>query len=65
MPDPCLRVSLASQTGTIIVLDAGSDHLTVLAYNALGEKITATPAMAEDKIYVRTEKHLFAFGARP
>jgi hypothetical protein len=36
--------------------------LAVLARNALGEQITATPAMVQDKLYVRTEKHLFAFG---
>jgi outer membrane protein assembly factor BamB len=55
------RVCLASQSGTIIVLDAASDSLKVLARNPLGEKITATPALAENAIYVRTDKHLFAF----
>jgi outer membrane protein assembly factor BamB len=58
------RVYLASQSGTITVIDAGSNQLRILASNALGEKITATPALVEDKLYVRTEKHLFAFGAR-
>ena len=33
----------------------------MLARNALGEKIAATPAFAENAIYMRTDKHLFAF----
>ena len=58
------RVYFASQSGTITVIDAGANQLKILATNALGESITATPAMADDKLYVRTEKHLFAFAAR-
>ncbi len=58
------RVYLASQSGTVTVIDAGSDQLRILASNALGEKITATPALVDDKLYVRTDKHLFAFGPR-
>ena len=58
------RIFLASQSGTITVIDPATDQLKILASNALGERITATPAMAEDKLYVRTEKHLFAFGAK-
>jgi outer membrane protein assembly factor BamB len=56
------RVYLVSHSGTITVIDAHSDKLKVLARNPLGEKITATPALVENVIYVRTEKHLFAFG---
>jgi outer membrane protein assembly factor BamB len=58
------RIYLASQLGTITVIDARADQLKVLSQNALGETITATPAPAEDKLYVRTEKHLYAFGGR-
>ena len=29
----------------------------------LGEKITATPALVDGMVYVRTEKNLYAFGA--
>jgi outer membrane protein assembly factor BamB len=42
------------------VLAAG-DSFTVLARNDLGESIQATPALVDGKIYVRTEKHLYAF----
>ena len=58
------RVYLASQSGTVTVIDARASTLKVVARIALGEKITATPAMVEDKLYVRTEKRLFAFGGR-
>ena len=43
------------------VIEAG-DALQVKARNELGEPIYATPAIAENKLYVRTTGHLFAFG---
>jgi hypothetical protein len=46
--------------GTIAVFDA-RDSLEVLSRNDLGERIAATPAMGGDTLYVRTEKHLWAF----
>jgi outer membrane protein assembly factor BamB len=58
------RVYLSSQSGTITVVDARAKGLKVLARNALGEKITATPALVENLIYVRTDRHLFAFGQK-
>jgi len=41
--------------------DGRSDTLKVLAQNFLDEKLTATPALVETAIYIRTDKHLFAF----
>ncbi|MBI3877725.1 MAG: PQQ-binding-like beta-propeller repeat protein [Verrucomicrobia bacterium] len=55
------RIYVASQKGTVVVYDAG-DTLRVLARNEMGEQIFATPAVLDGKIYLRTEKHLFAFG---
>jgi outer membrane protein assembly factor BamB len=54
------RIFTASELGTVTVLAAG-DTLDVLARNELGERILATPALARDTLYVRTEKHLWAF----
>jgi outer membrane protein assembly factor BamB len=45
----------------VVVLDAG-DKLKVLTTNKLDGAILATPALADDKIYVRTDSHLYAFG---
>src|SRR5207244_1346395 len=47
------RVYLSSHSGTIIVIDARAKELKVLARNAIGEKVTATPALAENLMYVR------------
>jgi outer membrane protein assembly factor BamB len=56
------RIYAASETGSIVVFQA-SDTLEVLARNDLGESITATPAIADHKLYVRTARHLWAFGS--
>jgi len=58
------RVYVASQKGTVVVMDASREtkELHVLARNELGEQIYSTPATVDGRLYVRTEKHLFAFG---
>ncbi len=58
------RVYLPSHSGTIVVVDARAKELKVLARNVIGEKITATPALVENLLYVRTDRHLFAFGRK-
>jgi outer membrane protein assembly factor BamB len=60
------RVYVVSQKGTVVVIDAGNDatQLHVLARNAMGEQVYATPAILDGHIYLRTEKHLFAFGEK-
>ena len=51
--------------GTITVLKAGADKPEVVVQNPkLGEKVAATPAIADDTLYVRTDKHLYAFAAK-
>ncbi|WP_165920181.1 outer membrane protein assembly factor BamB family protein [Chthoniobacter flavus] len=58
------RVYVTSQKGTVVVIDAGRDvkELKVLARNAIGEPVFATPALVDGRIFLRTDKHLFAFG---
>ncbi len=56
------RVYIASQRGTVVVLDATSDKLNVLARNELKAPIFATPAIVDGLLYVRTDKELIAFG---
>ena len=55
------NVYVASERGTIIVFSTG-DKLEVLAKNDLGERVMATPAFVDGRIYVRTDEHLYAFG---
>jgi outer membrane protein assembly factor BamB len=57
------KVFIASRNGVVTVIEAG-DNLKILAKNALGELITATPAVVDNKLYIRTDKALYAFGER-
>ena len=54
------KIYLSSAQGVITVIRA-SDKLEVLAENKLAERTLATPAVVDDVIYVRTDKHLYAF----
>ena len=56
------RVYVTSQRGVVSVMDATSDTLKVLARNDLKEPVFASPAIVDGVIYVRTNKHLCAFG---
>ena len=52
-------------SGTVTVLKAGSSPPEVVVMNpALGERVAATPAIADNVIYIRTEKHLYAFAEK-
>jgi len=53
------RIYTCSYNGTITVLSA--DDFSVLAHNKLKEKIGASPVAIDDVLYVRTDKHLYAF----
>jgi outer membrane protein assembly factor BamB len=54
------NIYISSQDGAMTVFKAGDDP-KVLATNGLGERINASPAIADDTIYVRTDTHLYAF----
>ena len=48
--------------GAITVLKARAASPQVVAKNPkLGERVAATPAIADDTLYIRTERHLYAF----
>ncbi len=52
---------LTSTNGVITAFAVG-DTLQVLARNKLGEKVFATPAVVDNKLYIRTVEHVYAFG---
>jgi len=54
------RIYAASVSGVVVVFEAG-DTLKVLARNELGERISATPAIVQNTLYVRTARELLAF----
>jgi outer membrane protein assembly factor BamB len=46
-------------------LKAGTAEPQVVATNPpLGERVAATPAIADDTLYIRTAGHLYAFAAQ-
>lgn len=50
--------------GAVTVLEGGSPQPRIIAKNAsLGERTAATPAIADDTLYIRTAGHLYAFAA--
>jgi outer membrane protein assembly factor BamB len=55
------KVWLISQDGTVSVVSAKGEW-DVLAVNALGEEVFATPAIDAGRMYVRTRGTLYCFG---
>ena len=55
------KILFTSRTGVITVVEAG-DHMNILASNDLDEVIEATPAIIDNKLYIRTANSLYAFG---
>ena len=55
------KVITASVRGVVTVIQV-DEELKVLARNDFGEQIFATPAIAENKIYLRIVGHLYALG---
>ena len=55
------RIYVCSARGVVTVVDAEASALKVLARNPLGEGISATPAILDRDIYIRTASALWAF----
>jgi outer membrane protein assembly factor BamB len=58
------RIYLASLPGKLTVIKAGGEKPEILHQAEFGERIFASPIPVEDKLYVRTQNHLWAFGER-
>ena len=58
------HIYIVAENGAIVVLKAG-DTLEIVSRRLLSERVTATPAIADDCLYIRTEKRLFCFGQKP
>ena len=56
------KVYLFNETGICTVIDAKAAEFEPLASNELGEEILGTPAIAHGRIYIRTDKALYAIG---
>lgn len=53
------RIYMCSYNGTVTVLSA--DDFSILAQNKFKERIGASPVAVDDVLYIRTNKHLYAF----
>jgi hypothetical protein len=56
------RVFVTSLNGKITVLAAGGESPKILHRADFGERISATPALVDKALYVRTATSLYAFG---
>jgi outer membrane protein assembly factor BamB len=57
------RIYCMSTDGDVLVLAADSKY-KLLAKNSLGEPTRATPAIADGRMYLRTESHLISIGGK-
>jgi outer membrane protein assembly factor BamB len=55
------RIYLASEDGDIFVLRAGKEF-DLISTNPMGERLMATPALSDGRMFVRGEHDLFAIG---
>jgi len=56
------RIYIASLEGVLTVLKVGGDTPEILHQADFKERIIGTPALIEDKLYLRTSSSLYAFG---
>ena len=55
------KVYFASESGTVSVVAAERDWRMISSHE-FHEKIYATPVLARDRLYLRTERALYCFG---
>ena len=53
------KILITSEDGDTYIIKAGPEH-EILAVNTVGEPVYASAAIADGRIYLRGEKHLFA-----
>jgi outer membrane protein assembly factor BamB len=55
------KIYAPSEDGDVYVFEAGP-KFRLLAKTSLGERVVATPAVANNRLYIRGESHLFCIG---
>ena len=55
------KILMTSEDGDTFIIKAGPKH-EIIGTNSLGEAVYASPAIADGRIYIRGEKHLYAIG---
>jgi outer membrane protein assembly factor BamB len=57
------RIYALSEDGEVFVFPAVA-NFKLLGKNSIGEKVRATPAVANDRLFIRGQQHLFCIGQR-
>lgn len=57
------KIFFGGMTGKMAVIEAGAEW-NVLSVNDLGDRITASPVVGDDRLYVRTKSAVFCFGEK-
>jgi outer membrane protein assembly factor BamB len=55
------KILLTSEDGDTFIVKAGPSH-EIIGTNTIGEPVYASPAIADGRIYIRSEKNLYAIG---
>jgi outer membrane protein assembly factor BamB len=55
------KIYAANEDGMVFVFSA-ADRFQLLAKNSLGEPVFASPAVAENRLFIRGQQHLFCIG---
>jgi outer membrane protein assembly factor BamB len=55
------HIYFVSENGETVVVKAGGQP-QVVARNTIGERAVASPAISHGRIFIRTDKHVFAIG---
>jgi outer membrane protein assembly factor BamB len=58
------KIYAIAENGTVIVFEAGPTF-KLLARNPLGEAVLATPAVADNRLFIRGIEHLYCIGKPP
>lgn len=56
------KILLTSEDGDTFIIKAGPTH-EILGTNSLGEPVYASPAIADGRIFIRSEKNLYCIGS--
>ena len=56
------KVYIVSQSGVVVVLDAGRDQ-EILFTGEMDDEVYATPAIAGGHVFIRTRGALYCFGS--
>jgi outer membrane protein assembly factor BamB len=55
------KIYIGSEQGDVYVIEAATKY-NLLAKNSFGERILATPAVADGRMFLRTQNHLYCIG---